>query len=611
MLELLAINQLYNKQFFIPHYQRGYRWTDSQVTQLLDDIDSFIPKEIPGKPGEKSFYCLQPVAVKLLAAEEKEEHNLEGEWFEVIDGQQRLTTIFLILQYINQKWRGEDKLDQFTLNYETRKGSAEFLKSLKINTDDTVDISKEYIDYYYFSKAFQSIRAWQLKYEAEKRKKLNTGVFQSTFEEFSKVIWYVANEQDGRRLFERLNLGKIPLTNSELVKAIFLSTESFKELLSEEKRIKQYEIARLWDEIEQKLNEEDLKFWSFITDKKRDRFETKIEIILDMITEKDEKEKDNFHTFLTLVKKQKADPNGLVKVWEEIDCFYSTLLQWYSDRDYYHRIGYLISSRHFGAYKGVNLNKLVQHAISESKEKFSNRIDDLIRESVKVELSELRYEKHGKQIFNVLLLFNIKTFIESKSISEFYPFKQHKDSLWSLEHIHARRSENFDKTKKDAWRKWLDLHEPLLEEFSENGNQEAGNISAEIVKYNNPLLTWERFSNIFKRVNDFFTNEIDSMDQDSEGLRNLALLSQPDNAALNNSVFEIKRREIINLDKEGQFIPLCTKRVFMKYYNNENISAQNYFWSSSDRENYYHTIEDSLKQYLPQSTQVTEIDDNE
>lgn len=609
MLELRAINQLYNKQFFIPHYQRGYRWADIQVTQFLDDIDSFIPKEILGKPTEKTFYCLQPVAVKVLSDEKKLEHKLEGDWFEVIDGQQRLTTIFLILQYINQKWRGEDKLDQFSLFYETRKGSANYLRSLKINKDNKVNISKEYIDYYYFSSALQTIRRWQLNYEKEKGKNLNTALFQSTFEEFSKVIWYEVNEQDGRKLFERLNLGKIPLTNAELVKALFLSSESFIELPQEEKRIKQYEIARLWDEIEHKLNEKDLKFWSFITNKKRDAFETKIELILDMITEKEDQEIDSFYTFLKLVKKQKADQNGLGKVWEEIEHFYSTLIQWYSDKDYYHRIGYLISSKHFGTYKGVNLNELVQFAITESKDTFSKRIDDLISDSVKAEPSELRYENHKHQIFNMLLLFNIQTFIESKSISEFYPFKQHKDNHWSIEHIHARKSENFGPAKKDAWLKWLELHKQLLEEFESDKTIEQ--LLIDINQYNNQHLTWERFSVIFKNVNDYFTSDVESMDQESEGLRNLALLSQPDNAALNNSVFEIKRRLIINLDKEGHFIPLCTKRVFMKYYNDENVSAQNYFWSSGDRENYYNTLIESLKKYLPQPSQVNEIEEYE
>ena len=96
-LRPLAINSLLDKQFFIPHYQRGYRWTFNQVEQLLDDIDSFSPREIPGKHGEKTFYCLQPVVVKVLSDDLKTKYNLEGEWYELIDGQQRITTIYLII----------------------------------------------------------------------------------------------------------------------------------------------------------------------------------------------------------------------------------------------------------------------------------------------------------------------------------------------------------------------------------------------------------------------------------------------------------------------------------------------------------------------------------
>ena len=101
------------------------------------------------------------------------------------------------------------------------------------------------------------------------------------------------------------------------------------------------------------------------------------------------------------------------------------------------------------------------------------------------------------------------------------------------------------------------------------------------------------------------------MDQESEGIRNLALLSQPDNAALNNSVFEVKRREIIRMDKEGHFIPICTKRAFLKYYNEENSSSQSYFWSSDDRENYFNAIKKLLTKYLPESTEIKETEDYE
>lgn len=604
-----AINELLNKQFFIPHYQRGYRWTKLQVEQLLDDIDSFSPREITA--DTKTFYCLQPVVVKLMDEKNNpEKNNLVGDWYEVIDGQQRLTTIYIILQYINQKWQGEDKIPQFKLDYETREGCVKFLSDLKVNADNTVDIDKTNIDFFHISQALQTIREWQLNYVSKKNKAFNSASFQSTFFEYSKIIWYEVSQQEkSRLLFERLNLGKIPLTNAELIKALFLSSESFKSLPIEERKIKQFEIARLWDEIEHKLNEEDLKFWSFITNKKRETFNTKIELILDLIAGKADTEQDSFYTFLNFTNKQKeglfqGNKDVLSDIWNEIEHFYFTMLDWYSTKNFYHKIGYLVAAKHFGDFKGVNLGSLVKDSMKDTKEEFEKRIDALIQSSVKVEMSELRYETHYNQIFNVLLLFNIETNRVSDAISEFYPFKQHKGSSWSLEHIHARNSENFDKSKKEPWQKWLNLHLTILQELLETTPDESikSIIEESITKINrdnNDSLSWERFEILFKEVNNIFTLDPENMDKESEGISNLALLSQPDNSALNNSVFEIKRREIMRLDKKGSFIPICTRRAFMKYYNEDGFNTQHYFWSETDRKHYLSTIENVLAKYLP------------
>jgi len=607
-LKPLTINELLDKQFFIPHYQRGYRWTEQQVKQLLDDIDSFTPREIPGKPEERTFYCLQPVVVKLMNEEYKQKYGLKGEWYEVIDGQQRLTTIYIILQYINQKWQGEDKLPQFKINYETRKGCVDFLHALKVNQDNTVYIDKTYIDYYHISTALQTIRLWQIAYPSKIGKQFTTSSFQSTFLAHSKIIWYeVSQKEKSSALFERLNLGKIPLTNAELTKALFLSSESFKDLLQEERSIEQYEIARLWDEIEHKLNEPDLKFWSFITNKKREKYETKIELILDMISGKPDGEKDPFYTFLKFIEKQKIAEKkkhgGLRDVWDEIEQFYFTLKEWYNNKDYYHKIGFLIAARVCPEYKGVDLGQLVKYSMEKTKDLFEMQIDELIRSAVKAELPELRYETHYAQIFNILLLFNVETNRTSNAISEFYPFKQHKDNLWSLEHIHARKSENFDRNKKEPWRKWLELHKVLLEEMLLDENKQEHRESIEgvlkkIDQFNNDQLTWERFAELFKEVNNLLTIDADDIDKESEGIVNLALLSQPDNAALNNSVFEVKRREIVRLDMEGSFIPVCTRRVFMKYYNEDANSNQHFYWSDSDRKTYLSAIQRILENYL-------------
>lgn len=61
--------------FFVPSYQRGFRWGEYEVLRLLNDVYS----------NGKKNYCLQPVVVRK-----------KGDFYELIDGQQRLTTLYLI-----------------------------------------------------------------------------------------------------------------------------------------------------------------------------------------------------------------------------------------------------------------------------------------------------------------------------------------------------------------------------------------------------------------------------------------------------------------------------------------------------------------------------------
>ena len=597
ILKPLPIQDINEKNFFIPHYQRGYRWTEMQVQQLLNDIDQFIPIILNPKEGISSFYCLQPVVIKAMTIEKKQSHNLKGDWYEVIDGQQRLTTIFLIIQGINEFWEGKQKNPQFSLAYETREKSSNFLISLK--QDDEIEdvlINHENIDFYYISKAYQTICNWIKSY------KKNSSSFKIKFFENSKIIWYEVNSSEvSNNLFERLNLGKIPLTNAELVKALFLSEDSFNDLAEEERKIRQIEIAKLWDEIENKLNTEDEKFWAFITNKPRNKYETKIELLLDIITNKNEDNQDPYFTFTKFLEEQQHSP--LLTIWDKIEQFYSTISDWYSDNELYHKIGYLVSARSVGSYKGVNLAELVTKALDKdsTKDSFKSYIDNLIQKSIDWNFKELRYDEDPNKIFNILLLFNVET----NYLSEYepYPFKFHKSKNWSLEHIHARNSEKFDKTKKEQWLEWLKHHLPILENRLSSLNvqdtNEIENVITQVKGYlSNPEnLRWEKFDILFNEMHQFFNQNDDSLERDLDSLSNLALLGMNDNAALNNSIFEVKYRKIIEMDKEGKFIPICTRRVFMKYYNDNSTSQQHYFWSENDRQGYFANIENTLQKY--------------
>jgi hypothetical protein len=119
-------------QFFVPGYQRGYRWGRDEVTRLLDDI-----RESSGRK-----YFLQPVVAK---------RRDDGKW-ELVDGQQRLTTLLLILRYIHEHLPTVHP--KYSLEYETRPGSADYLDH------PAAEQSQDNIDFFHIFGAFSRIREW-------------------------------------------------------------------------------------------------------------------------------------------------------------------------------------------------------------------------------------------------------------------------------------------------------------------------------------------------------------------------------------------------------------------------------------------------------------------
>ena len=111
-IELKPVESLLERNFFIPSYQRGYKWTGQQVKDLLNDIYEFA--SIPNKTAEE-FYCLQPLVVKkcdvnTIAVNELNSKFDNNIWYEVIDGQQRLTTIRILLNYLRRVHLKDDEL---------------------------------------------------------------------------------------------------------------------------------------------------------------------------------------------------------------------------------------------------------------------------------------------------------------------------------------------------------------------------------------------------------------------------------------------------------------------------------------------------------------------
>ena len=553
--------------FFIPSYQRGYRWTKAEVIRLLEDVYGIILNKIENEKNnnnnKSTQYCLQPIVVK------RTENGID-----VIDGQQRLTTLYLIYKYISNNFGklGESK---FTLEYEFNTGKANFLKNVDLT------LKEENIDYYFMASSYETIEEWfgehdeMLPYE-----------FIRVFKNNVKVIWYeVGEEEDAIALFERLNIGKIPLTSAELIKAMFLSDSSGGVMPTE----RQNEISLQWDSIERELHKED--FWYFLSNKKGETYSTRIDLILDIIAGKVEGERDKYFTFFAFEKMRKT--TDLKNVWKLINRTFLTLKDWFEDHTYYHKIGYLIASEE------KTLSEIFEISKGKTKTEFKDELNDVIKKGISgIEYGDLSYEnsKDKATISKILLLFNVETVCSDSSEVMWFPFDKFKYNnnnkvVWSLEHIHAQQSKGM-KTVKE-WRKWLELHIKSLKGMGEEYSEIVEEMQEAYDLENN--LKGELFRTIQEKV---FALLSEGGGADYEhSLSNMALLNAGDNAALNNSTFDVKRNIIVEMDRGGHYIPLCTKKVFLKYYT-ESEDNQIHFWGEADRKAYIAEMNRVLKPYL-------------
>jgi hypothetical protein len=597
-----TVSQLLGMNFFIPSYQRGYRWSEQQVMDLLNDIDAFEPN-----PNNGEWYCLQPLVVKKMEDSERQERRLdEKDWYEVVDGQQRLATIFLIIHYINEMWVGKQKNKELVLKYQTRQSCVDFLKNICVNgmTENnagTVNINEDNIDYWHISSAYNVIHEWVMG-----KGSFDNNDFQSKFKEKTRVLWYeVDNTENSINIFTRLNIGKIPLTNAELVKALFLSKDSIKriiekdkhdakldkkesELHKEEIKLKQLQIASEWDMIERELNES--AFWGFITNAKPENYPTKIQFLLNLSVEKPDKgnEFSTFHYFY-----ERLNKNAISDVWEEVVSNFETVREWFIDHELYHLIGYLINQKE-GNYLKTLLD--ISRAPDQTKTTFKKILHNEIRDSLKkIELDNINYHDN-KDLNTVLILFNVLTVKNLKEHSQRFPFAIHKTKGWSLEHIHAQNSQILNTRKQ--WETWLKDHKAVLEKTDIKNKDLLINQIDTILALDDKQFTQEKFEECSIEIIKFFSDSEGNDDpEEMHGLGNMALISFNDNAALNNSVFAIKRQKILEMDKTGKYIPICTKNVFLKYYN-QNANDFTY-WSIDDRETYTAKIKEVLHDYLP------------
>jgi hypothetical protein len=442
-----------------------------------------------------------------------------------------------------------------------------------------------------------------------------------------KLIWYeIGFDENPIDAFIRLNIGKIPLTDAELIKALLLQSDKYSAENKNDITRRLFEIASQWDQIEYNLQKEEI--WYFINDKPKET-PTHIDFIFDLIADQ---EQDNYfdtrpekHATYHIISAYLADQltenkknhpgdagmlHAVESFWEKVTNYYNYITEWYGERDLYHYIGYLINERKKG-----EIDRLICVSQNRTKTAFKAYLKEEIKKTldykrtrknrygktVPVMFEDLAYEtldgKNDKgQILKILLLHNIISTQNSDKELARFPFnlfkKVRNKQRWSLEHIHARNIEPITDIEKQ--RLWLGDHIISLRSID-------AVMHKSIIRQMETMKAAERieqesFDQMVGNVAKIYQSYTD-IDKDAVHLiGNMCLIDADLNSHLNRSMFDVKREKIKQREIDGNYIPICSRNAFLKAYS--YFPKNTAFWDKDDRDAYLKNIKKTLKDFL-------------
>lgn len=647
-----AIGELLDgRYFYIPSYQRGYRWTEKQVGDLLRDLLCFA-NDFANEGKEKKqeqFYCLQPVIARPITNEDKLKSMFGTEYnesiqshsvWEIIDGQQRLTTIFLLYKYLlDQKgWDAEtlkeeeDGKELYHICYATRDGSSQFLEGLTIKTieDSDEESLKDNVDYFHMANAFKYIGEWiktdgktiNIRYQlGGSLDNIRTSFFKllngmsDTKGGSVQVLWYEiaeVKEKNNIKEFQKINTGKIRLTDAELIKGLFLLKKNF---TSGDKYIKQSELALEWEYIENTLHANN--FWYFLQKKGYD-MPNRIDLLFNLIYKKnalkeipevewdakikeidarlmDTRQSEIFRFYYNRFEgKMGEDLQQEVAVaWDEVMELFRTLDDWFCTPSIYNYIGLLSQC-------GEDLCRLVLHFEYMPETICRDDFEKYLKERISYHLRGAKVDDENKQILNtydkdhdtiykLLLTLNIHLLneqnqkLESESDVYKFPFDVLSAQNWDIEHIDSFHT-NALKKEKDKW-EWIKT--AMADRKDELKDDEVAALKQKLDE--NAL---DDAISILKKN----AQEVEVDEEIKNTIGNLTLLDAVTNRMYGNSLFCTKRRIIIERIKQGVFVPIATQYIFAKFFDEKGTNRS--LWTKEDMEAYHKYIYEALKQYI-------------
>jgi len=578
----------------IPPYQRGYKWgaeTNQPVERLLSDLTK-------AWQDDAKEYLLQAITVKKVP--EGDSHAV----LEVIDGQQRLTTLFILLRTLNNQLNNpsapniaKDKL-LYAIRHENQsldmlvtstitsvEGSLTDYDTLKTNLEVAKESRQD--NYYLKCAVLRCIHHLQVESKNQVFKsELELSNFRTfVLENVKLMVNAVEPHISGEVIFGNLNTNRVALTETELIKGLLLtrvarepttqSTPSYRETL--ELRI---QLGQKWDELHHWANipeHRSLYFPSY-----KDGITGLLELAAMQMPDpynpsKVSKNEENplFEFFLQL---PKIEP-----VFRLLSSTHARLQNWFTDDSTYNLIGYCLMK-----YNGFDRQEFLIDCLKcKTHTNFHRKLRKrrrsmllggvLPNESGKIDISHLRYEDYNQQITHILLALSA---FQSEREGRFN-FHAYQGENWSLEHIFPQTpfGKNAELTSEQE--------QAALEILTQNeGGILSENTKAMIKVRGIPRDKQER-----DEINALLASE-PLLHQ----IGNLCLLSSSDNSSMGCQMFSGKRRVIRDRIARGSFVPRHTYEVFSKMIVGEDDSLD--VWSKQDIDSHQTEIQKRLNQLI-------------
>lgn len=661
LIDQYAISTLLdNRVFFIPSYQRGYRWTKTQIYDLCNDFLEYALK--PDK-DPKAFYSLQPLIVRQVRRKVLDE---EKEVYEVIDGQQRLTSIYIlyralmnILEIKTEEPKTDFKASLYHIFYETRSDDYAFIEKLGFETIRKKDIKD--IDIAHIVNAYNFIFQWLRNDPAEDPK-----CAQSTWKLFTKetftprrvvdklfallnnkkdttspegnaqFIWYeIDASKDAIQEFLKENKGKIRLTDTETIRALFMQRKR-NDAAGDSIQLS---IAKDWEQIENTLHRND--FWAFIsndTEKEDGRINLIFQYIFDRYcpNKDDFKGEDKlFRYYYQLLNGSSFNPKVIVAEWKKVTQAFQMLRNWYRNPRIYNLVGLLIKEA--GANITIKtISDIYDRKDVETTEDFILQLKKKVTKTIlkKINISDKGNDSldiaKGKEyislFYNDAMVRGLLRFLNVNIMCEQIeklledvdkPEEEKKKSDLGR----SNRDEQcaiyrfpFDALDSFGWdvehidsattNPLTDPAEQLT--WIEEAGQALGDRLLKDEYYIKQKAAWQKavgeektalMKNMFRQIKILGGEDVgDEGDDRKNWIGNLTLLDSGTNRMYKNKIFAMKRQIVGERIQRGVYVPVCTQNIFHKHY--EGCSKDNLQWNFNDKKAYHKYILTTVQNFM-------------